>query len=226
MKGESRYPLWLRIWHWGNAVLFVTLLVTGLNMHYSLPAAPPLGFRTDVLLHNSAGVLLTLFYGFFLYGNLRLHNSRYYRVLREDLNPGIIRQMCYYLWGIFVGSQHPYPPTRDRKFNPLQKLSYIAVMYLLFPLLVITGWSLLFPDRLPKMLFGVPGIGLWALVHTGTGFFLSLFMVIHIYLGTTGSTPAQLFRLMWFGEANAPTALPAEQSKERELAEVGGKERL
>ena len=41
------YPLWLRFWHWGNAVLFVTLLITGLSMHYSNPG-PALGFRTDV----------------------------------------------------------------------------------------------------------------------------------------------------------------------------------
>lgn len=204
MKSDFHYPIWLRVWHWGNAVLFSTLLVTGLNMHYSrLAAAPALSFRTGVLIHNTAGVLLTVFYVYFLYGNLRLHNSRYYRLKREDFHPGIVRQMRYYLRGIFLASPTPYPPTHDRKFNPLQKLSYCAVMYALFPLLVITGWSLLFPDRLPAMLFGVPGIGLWALVHTGTGFFLSMFMVIHVYLGTTGKTPGELFRFMWLGEPAA-----------------------
>jgi len=197
------YPLWLRFWHWGNAVLFVILLITGLSMHYSKPG-PALGFRSDVLIHNTAGALLTLFYCLFLYGNLRLGNGRYYRIVAEDIEPGLLWQTRYYLWGIFVGSPHPYPDSEERKFNPLQKMFYLAVMYLLFPILTVTGWALLFPGQLPEAMFGVPGIGLWALAHTYTGYFVSLFMVIHVYLGTTGSTPGELFRLMWFGEAGRP----------------------
>ena len=26
------YPFWLRLWHWINALLFLTLIVTGLSM--------------------------------------------------------------------------------------------------------------------------------------------------------------------------------------------------
>jgi len=63
MKRKSGYPLWLRCWHWGNAMLFVILLITGISMHYSEPGAPPFGFRADVLIHNASGILLTLFYG-------------------------------------------------------------------------------------------------------------------------------------------------------------------
>ena len=193
------YPLWLRFWHWGNAVLFVTLLITGLSMHYSNPG-PALGFRTDVLIHNTAGALLTLFYCLFLYGNLRLGNGRYYRIVAGDIEPGLFRQARYYLWGIFVRSPHPYAHSEERKFNPLQKMIYLVVMYLLFPILTVTGWALLFPGQLPEAIFGVPGIGLWALVHTYTGYFLSLFMVVHVYLGTTGTTPTALFRFMLSGD--------------------------
>jgi thiosulfate reductase cytochrome b subunit len=209
MKGtSSAYPLWLRLWHWTNAFLFVTLLITGLTLHYARPGTMPEGFRTDVLLHNTAGILLTLFYGLFLYGNLRLGNGRYYKVLSGDIEPGLLRQTGYYLWGIFLGSPHPYPHSEERKFNPLQKLFYLGVMYLLFPCVVITGWALLFPDRLPEQLLGVPGIGLWALAHTYIGFLLSLFMVVHIYLGTTGPTLGALFHLMWFGETSHSQAAP------------------
>ncbi|HVN18799.1 MAG TPA: cytochrome b/b6 domain-containing protein [Terriglobales bacterium] len=205
------YPLWLRLWHWSNAVLFVVLLITGLSMHYSRPA-PSLGFRGDVLIHNAAGAVLTLFYCLFLYGNLRLGNGRYYHIVAGDIEPGLLLQTRYYLWGIFVGSPHPYPHSEQRKFNPLQKLFYLAVMYLLFPILTVTGWALLSPGRLPEAMFGVPGIGFWALAHTYIGYFLSLFMVIHVYLGTTGTTPGQLFRLMWFGETGRPEHLPTPRS--------------
>ena len=56
---------------------------------------------------------------------------------------------------------------------------------------------------------GVPGIGLWALVHTYTGFCLSLFMVVHVYLGTTGASLGELFRFMWFGEPDPSQPSPA-----------------
>jgi len=203
------YPVWLRCWHWSNALLFVTLIITGFSMHFSAVGPPPVGFRTDVLIHNTAGILLTLFYGLFLYGNLRFGNARYYLITADDITPGLVRQARYYLWGIFLGSPHPYPHnphSEERKFNPLQKMFYLAVMFLLFPILIVTGWALLFPDRLPNEISGAPGISLWALAHTYTGFFIFLFMIIHVYLGTTGATPDELFRFMWSGVGPEPTS--------------------
>lgn len=101
--------------------------------------------------------------------------------------------------GIFLGAPHPYPHTEERKFNPLQKVSYWVVMYALLPLVAVTGWALFFPAQLPESLFGLRGIAVWAFVHTYIGYFLSLFMIVHIYLGTTGETPGYLFRLMLTG---------------------------
>ena len=144
------YPLWLCCWHWSNAFLFVILLITGLSLHYSHPGPPPLTFRVDIFIHNTAGVLLTLFYLLFLGGNLWLGNGRYYKITANDLNPGLWRQPRYYLWGIFVGSPHPYPDSGERKFNPLQKLVLLGVMYLLFPIIIVTGWALLFPSGYPN----------------------------------------------------------------------------
>jgi thiosulfate reductase cytochrome b subunit len=216
---RTAYPIWLRIWHWSNALLFVTLLITGLRIHVSRPGL--FGFRADVLIHNVAGILLTLFYFLFLYGNLRLGNGGYYRIVAGDIEPGIIRQIRYYLWGIFVGQPHPYPHSEDRKFNPLQKLIYLVVMYFLLPILVVTGWALLFPDKLPTQMFGQPSLALEALFHTYTGFSLALFMVVHLYLGTTGSTPASLFRFMWTGKTDTEEEAKA-RDKGPQVAAAGG----
>jgi thiosulfate reductase cytochrome b subunit len=197
--------LWLRVWHWSNAVLFVVLLITGLSMHYSGPDRPVVGFRMSVLIHNSAGVLLTLFYGLFLFGNLLLGNGRYYRLAPGDLTYGLVRQARYYLLGIFLGEPHPFPHTAARKFNPLQKLSYLVVMFGLLPMVILAGWALFFPAHLPENLFGLTGVALWAMAHGYLGYFASLFMVVHIYLGTTGETPGSLFRLMLTGHEAAPS---------------------
>ena len=132
-------------------------------------------------------------------------NGRYYRVVAEDLAPGLFRQARYYLWGIFVGSPHPYPHSEARKFNPTAENVLPGGDV---PAVSNTDCDWMGPTlsriNCPTAMFGVPGIGLWALAHTYTGYFLSLFMVVHIYLGTTGQRRAALFRLMWSGDAGRP----------------------
>jgi thiosulfate reductase cytochrome b subunit len=207
MKDEVRpYPVWLRVWHWSNALLFVVLMITGLSMHYSAPGRPEVSFRSVVLIHNAAGVLLTLCYGLYLLGNFGLGNGRYYRLAPGDLSYGALRQTRYYLLDIFLGEPHPFPHTATRKFNPLQKLTYLAVMFGLLPLVIVAGWALFFPAQLPANPFGLPGITLWALAHAYLGYFASLFMAVHIYLGTTGETPGSLFRLMLTGHTARRTS--------------------
>ena len=205
-RDHGPYPRWLRGWHWTNAILFVVQLVTGLSMHYAAPGAPAVRFRSAIVVHNTAGILLTASYLWFLFGNLRYGNGRYYRFTAGDLVPGMFRQTRYYLLGIFLGEPHPYPEDANRKFNPMQKMSYLVVMFMLFPALIASGWALFFPGQLPSYVFRIPGVAICALAHTYLGFLLSLFMVVHTYLGTTGSTVGQLFRLMVAGDSHSHAA--------------------
>jgi len=198
MKSAVRhYPLWLRAWHWSNTVLFLVLLATGIHMHYGFQV---INFDASVLIHNVAGVILIAFYLFYIYGNLFMGNGRYYILKREDIWPGILNQAIYYLNGIFLGRPHPYPHDADRKFNPIQKLTYLAVILLPFPAIIITGLALLFSGMLPLNLMGMPGIAFWAVAHTCMAYFFSIFMVVHLYLATTGHTICELYLLMLFGD--------------------------
>jgi thiosulfate reductase cytochrome b subunit len=81
-------------------------------------------------------------------------------------------------------------------------------MYVLFPLLAVTGWALFFPDRLPPQIAGTTGVGFYALSHTALGYLVTLFMVVHMYLGTTGETITTLYRAMLSGYH--PAAAPEE----------------
>jgi thiosulfate reductase cytochrome b subunit len=81
----------------------------------------------------------------------------------------------------------------ERKFNPLQKFAYIIVMYIGMPLLIISGIGLLFPETVLKMVFGISGLVLTDILHITTGFFLSVFLVVHIYTCTLGAKPSTLF---------------------------------
>lgn len=194
MKRILLYPGWLRGWHWLNAALFIVLLWTGIEVHFAKPGTPGLGFQRSHVLHNVAGILLTLSYLVFLFGNLLTKNGRYYRLSADDVRRGIARQLRYYMWGIFRGEPHPYPHGDKQKFNPLQKITYAVTMYGVVPLMMITGWVILFPDRIPETVFGVSGRLFYGIAHTLGGYLLGLFIMVHVYLGTTGGTVTTLYK--------------------------------
>lgn len=189
------YPKWLRLWHVINAVLFLILIVTGLSMQYTGKANPPyvVGFAKAVKWHNFAAILLIINYIFFVTGNLLTKNKRFYKIERKNFISDLIRQFKFYSFGMFKGEKHPFPVTEDRKFNPLQKLTYVLAMYVAIPLLIISGVGLLFPEITLTKFFDVSGLVLTDILHITMGFCLSIFMLIHIYTCTLGDKPTSLF---------------------------------
>jgi len=189
------YPKWLRIWHLMNALLFIILIVTGLSMQYTDldNSMYVVGFAKAVKWHNYAAFILTANYVVFILGNAFTKNGIYYRIKRENFWPDLMKQLRYYSFGMFKGEKHPFPVTEDRKFNPLQKVSYVLAMYLGMPLLIISGFVLLFPEVAIDNVFGMSGLVLNDILHIATGFFLSIFMIIHIYTCTLGAKPSSLF---------------------------------
>ena len=189
------YPKWLRAWHVLNAVLFVILIVTGLSMQYTDKENTSyiVGFARAVKWHNFAAIILIINYILFVTGNLLTNNGKYYSIGRKDFLSDLVKQLKYYSWGMFKGEKHPFPVTEERKFNPLQKLTYVLAMYVAVPLLIISGIGLLFPEITIPRFFGVSGLILTDILHITMGFFLSVFMVIHIYTCTLGAKPSSLF---------------------------------
>lgn len=199
------YPLWVRIWHWINALLFITLIVTGLYIHYTPDWLTSFDFRTSVIVHNITGILLGILFCLFIIFNFITGNNIHYKVKLKGLPNRLVRQTVYYMIGIFRGEPHPFSASMTSKFNPLQQLTYIGVMLGLFPPLVITGLVLLFPFQATE-LTGTPNIIIWiALAHSILAFFSSMFIAVHIYIATTGDTPWSNFRAMltgWHSEKN------------------------
>jgi len=189
------YPKWIRIWHVVNASMFLILIVTGLSMQYTDKENPSyvIAFAKAVKWHNFAAIVLIISYIIFVTGNLFTKNGRYYKISKESFLEELVRQLKYYSWGMFKGEKHPFPVTEERKFNPLQKFTYVLAMYLAIPLLIISGIGLLFPEITITKFFGVSGLLLTDILHITMGFFLSVFMVIHIYTCTLGAKPTSLF---------------------------------
>lgn len=189
------YPKWIRLWHVLNAILFLILIITGLSMQYTDKenASYIVGFAIAIKWHNFSALILTINFIIFVTGNILTKNGRYYKISKENFLEELLSQLKYYSFGMFKGEKHPFPVNEERKFNPLQKLTYVLAMYVAVPLLIISGIGLLFPEITVSKFFGVSGLILTDILHISMGFFLSIFMLIHIYTCTLGAKPTSLF---------------------------------
>jgi len=198
MKSLYLYPLWVRLWHWTNAVLFVILIISGASLHFASHNGL-LTFETAMLIHNIAGILLTFLWCVFFIGNFVTDNGKHYRIRLKGIISRLIQQSLYYAIGIFRGDAHPFHVSSDMKFNTLQQLTYLGVMYGLMPILIISGWLFLFSGYLPDQLFGIGSVWIVAMTHLVVAYLLVLFMLSHIYIITTGETIFSNLRAMLTG---------------------------
>jgi thiosulfate reductase cytochrome b subunit len=191
------YPVYIRIWHLGNAIFCLLLILTGISMQFSNPNVPLIRFSLAVSVHNVVGILLTVSYFIFFIGNLFSGNGIYYRMTLRGLYIRLKTQFVYYTKGIFKNELPPFPVTKDSKFNPLQQFTYVGTMYFLVPVVFITGWAMMYPDVfIPTKVINFSGLHLTDLFHIIAGFLISLFMFIHIYFCTIGKTPVSNFKGM------------------------------
>ena len=199
MKRFYLYPLWIRIWHWLNAMCCLILIVTGLSLHFADKEDPFISFELSILIHNIAGVVMALLYMMFIIGNVITRNGIHYRIRFSGLYGRLLRQVRYYLFEVYWNKQHPFPAEENCKFNPLQQLTYLAIMYGLVPPLVISGLLLLIPESIPDELLGTGTILPVALLHTVASYLLFLFMVVHVYIATTGHSITSNYKSMVTG---------------------------
>jgi len=113
--------------------------------------------------------------------------------------------------GIFSREPHPFEKTRARKLNPLQQITYVMVLNVLLPAQIITGalmwsaqsalWAQYWPGA-AAALGGLPWLGP---LHTLVAWSFAAFILLHVYLTTTGPTPAAGIRAMIGGYEDLET---------------------
>lgn len=197
------YTKWVRVWHLTNAILCLLLIISGLGLQYAGLGHNFMRFDISVSLHNISAILLTASYIIFFVGNIVTGNGKYYKMGLKPVFKNVMIQGKYYTIGVFKGQKPPFPVNKENKFNPLQKLSYIVVMYLLMPVMFLTGWALLFPEMVLPKIFGWSGLHMNDLLHIFSGYLISLFMFVHIYFCTFGATAGSNFKTMvtgWYRE--------------------------
>jgi len=203
MKKIYLHPLPLRIWHWGNAFLGITLLITGIQLRVpGIASLQP--HNTPLLVHRYAGWAMAASFVFWLvYSLISRHLSRQYGIRGRDLE-GVFRQAKFYLVSIFKGEENPFRPTPDEKFNPLQKLVYGAIMCIFAPLLMITG--VLLNDKLffREYILQWDVVGGLDALHVMGAYVFALYLIVHIYMATLGRTATSHIRAMIVGYEEEP----------------------
>lgn len=185
------YPVWIRLWHLLNALLCLVLLCTGAFMHFE---SNILDFSTSVRWHNIAGIIFILNYMIFLIGNLFTKNGDHYAITFKGLFDRLIKQFTYYTFGVFKGDEAPFPVTEKSKFNPLQQIAYYSIMYVIIPIISLTGIALLFPEVFSFEIFKINGLVLMDFIHLLGGFIIVLFLIIHLYFSTLGEKVSTHFK--------------------------------
>ncbi len=177
----------------------LSLILTGVSMQYSNPDYPLIRFDIAVSLHNISGILLTLTYFYFFLGILFTSIGRYYVMRSQGCFKSFYLQARYYMFGIFRGEPSPFPVNEERKFNPIQQITYNVIQHAITPVTFITGWALLYPESIILNVFGFSGIMLTSLLHVTAGFFISIFLVIHLYFITVGHSVTSNLKSMVTG---------------------------
>jgi thiosulfate reductase cytochrome b subunit len=176
----------------------VILLFTGLIIHRP-ELFGALSFRGIVTIHNVIAVILV--------ANALL--SLFYHITTERLREFIphpygffddaIVQAKYYISGIFKGEGHPFEKRPDSRMNPIQKATYFGILNVLLPLQMLTGALIWSVQRFPTVANRFGGLVFLAPFHSLIAWTFGTFIVVHVYMTTTGATPLEATRAMITG---------------------------
>lgn len=180
MKKVYLYKGYERFWHWTQAVLVLFLILTGFEIHgsYSL-----FGYENAVRWHDNAAWAFLILIVFTMFWHITSGEWKQYIPTARNLRA----QVKYYLTGIFNNAPHPTGKRLLSKLNPLQRLTYFALNILIIPLMVLSGFLYLYFNY-PMQAIELDSLEPVALIHTIGAYIMITFLVIHLYLITTGRT--------------------------------------
>ena len=157
------------------------------------------GFRYIVLVHNALAIILVINAALAAFYHLVSGEIQQFLPKPYGFFNKMFAQARYYLWGIFHNEPHPFDKTPDAKMNPIQQLTYFGLLNVLLPLQVLTGIAMWGAQQWPDVTASLGGLPFLAPFHSLIAWLLATFIVVHVYMTTTGHTPLANIRAMIFG---------------------------
>lgn len=185
------YTKFERFWHWTQAILIMILAFTGLEIHGTWSV---LGFKNAVDVHNFCAwawtiLLVLIFFWLFITGE--------WKQFLPTTN-GLGATLRFYMIGIFKGEKHPHKKTEVSKLNPVQRLAYLQLKLVFLPVQLVSGFLYYFYHQWHEV--GLSGrIDTVAYIHTFFAYAIIMFVIIHVYMTTTGHTPLAHIKAMLTG---------------------------
>jgi len=199
-RGTYLHPLPVRIWHWLNALSFVLLILTGLQLRYA-DLFGIMSFEAAINLHNTVGFVVIANY--FLWLGYYLFSDRiksYHPVLdAKSFINNYFRQAGYYSYGIFKGEERPHQVQPHDKFNPMQRLTYQLVMMITAPIQIVTGLMMWDVTRFSNWIEFMGGIRVVSTIHVLMFIFFVFFIFLHAYMGMLGPKRSTHYKEMITG---------------------------
>ena len=192
------HPAPVRVWHWINAVGFIILIITGIQIRFA-EIVDWFSLEEAIQLHNYVGFVVIAAYALwvsFYFGTMKI---RIYFPNPRNFVPNAISQIKYYGLGIFKGDPNPHHMTPNNKFNALQQNAYLGIMFVFLPAQMISGLFLWRVKRFENYIEFIGGIKIVSTIHVLLFFFFTAFVLVHMYLATLGHTPLAHFKAMFTG---------------------------
>jgi thiosulfate reductase cytochrome b subunit len=185
------YSFYNRFWHWTQSLLILFLALTGFEVHGSFQL---FGYENAVTYHSNAAWALIILIVFTIFWDFTIGEWRQYIPTLSLMK----EQVQYYITGIFKKAPHPTHKTQYNKFNPLQRLTYLGLKILIIPVVISSG--LLYYFFFSNISTNTGPALLWiANTHTFGAFILLGFVIVHVYLTTTGHTVTSSIKAMITG---------------------------
>lgn len=186
------YTHYERFWHWLQMLLICVLLITGLEVHGTFQL---FGFELAVRLHNFLGLTWLIAFFFFVFWVFTTGEWRQYTPTSKKMYE-VVR---YYSYGIFKGESHPVPKRKDAKHNPLQRVVYLLLAACLLPVQMLSGFAYWSYNQWPVWMSDNVGLGVVAFIHMAGAFAIFSFIIVHVYMTTTGHSLTAHIRAMISG---------------------------
>ncbi len=202
-KKQYLYSKFERFWHWTQMLLVLLLTLTGFEIHGNYEI---FGFETSVRLHSASA---WSFMGLALLSIFWMFTSKQYLNFIPTKNK-LKEQVQYYTSGIFKGMPHPTHKTLFNKLNPLQRITYAGLLILIFPVQIITGIAYMY-YHYPQNPIDAEGLTLAVYAHTLGAFMVVAFVIVHMYMTTTGYSVSANVKAMISGYEKEPEEVPAKE---------------
>ncbi len=192
------YEPYRRFWHWLQTITIVALLFTGLIIHRP-DIFGAFSFRGVVTIHNVLAVILVLNAALSLFYHIATEKIREFIPHPYGFFDDAIVQAKYYVGGIFKGEGHPFKKLPTSRMNPIQKMTYFMILNVLLPLQIITGALMWSVQKFPQFANALGGLPFLAPFHSLVAWMFGTFILVHVYMTTTGATPLEAMRGMVTG---------------------------